>query len=130
MHCDLADITAGDRSRPGRLRGLSPAVKAKALSSGGSFDLIARNHRRLPGPAAHVRGARDPQSLSLVNFDKPVVSAIQGQPSVRMVVALLADISVAGRAADHFTPNSGSPRGSRDLLAPAGRPAKARSATC
>lgn len=46
-----------------------------------------------------MREARD-LVLNLVNFDKPVVSAIRG-PAVGagLVVALLADISVAGRAA-------------------------------
>jgi enoyl-CoA hydratase len=46
-----------------------------------------------------MREARD-LVLNLVNFDKPVVSAIRG-PAVGagLVVALLADVSVAGRTA-------------------------------
>ena len=98
MHRDLADIwPVIDRD---------PAVKVvlvrgegTAFSSGGSFDLIDETINDYAGRIRILREARD-LVLNLVNFDKPVVSAIRG-PAVGagLVVALLADISVAGRTA-------------------------------
>jgi len=98
MHRDLADIWPTiDRD---------PAVKVvlvrgegKAFSSGGSFDLIDETINDYEGRIRILREARDLVG-NLVNFDKPLVSAIRG-PAVGagLVVALLADISVAGRTA-------------------------------
>lgn len=98
MHRDLADIwPVIDRD---------PAVRAvlvrgagTAFSSGGSFDLIDETINDYQGRMRIMREARD-LVLNLVNMDKPVVSAIRG-PAVGagLVVALLADISVAGRTA-------------------------------
>ncbi|BBX74129.1 enoyl-CoA hydratase/isomerase family protein [Mycobacterium shinjukuense] len=98
MHRDLADIWPVIER--------DPAVKVvlvrgagNAFSSGGSFDLIAETIGDYQGRLRIMREARD-LVLNLVNFDKPVVSAIRG-PAVGagLVVALLADISVAGRTA-------------------------------
>ena len=98
MHRDLADIWP--------VIGRDPAVRVvlvrgegKAFSSGGSFDLIAETIGDYQSRIRIMREARD-LVLNLVNFDKPVVSAIRG-PAVGagLVVALLADISVAGRTA-------------------------------
>src|ERR1700753_3435972 len=98
MHRDLADIwPVIDRD---------PAVKVvlvrgegKAFSSGGSFDLIDETINDYQGGTRIIRGARA-RVLNLITSDKPVVSAIRG-PAVGagLVVALLADISVAGRTA-------------------------------
>lgn len=98
MHRDLADIwPVIDRD---------PAVKVvlvrgegKAFSSGGSFKLIDETIGDYEGRLRIMREARD-LVLNLVNFDKPVISAIRG-PAVGagLVVALLADISVAGSTA-------------------------------
>ena len=73
--------------------------EGKAFSSGGSFDLIEETMGDFEDQIRIMREARD-LVLNLVNFDKPVVSAIKG-PAVGagLVVALLADISVAGRTA-------------------------------
>ena len=73
--------------------------EGKAFSSGGSFDLIDETIGDYEGRIRIMREARD-LVLNMVNFDKPVISAIRG-PAVGagLVVALLADISVAGRTA-------------------------------
>ncbi|OBI87741.1 enoyl-CoA hydratase/isomerase family protein [Mycobacterium sp. 1245805.9] len=98
MHRDLADIWP--------VIGRDPAVRVvlvrgegRAFSSGGSFDLIDETMGDYQGRIRIMREARD-MVLNMINFDKPVVSAIRG-PAVGagLVVALLADISVAGRTA-------------------------------
>ncbi|OBB63682.1 enoyl-CoA hydratase [Mycobacterium sp. 852014-50255_SCH5639931] len=98
MHRDLADIwpaIARDRD----VRVVLVRGEGKAFSSGGSFDLIAETIGDYEGRMRIMREARD-LVLNMVNFDKPVVSAIRG-PAVGagLVVALLADVSVAGRTA-------------------------------
>lgn len=100
MHRDLADIWPVIDRDPA-VRVVLVRGEGKAFSSGGSFDLIAETIGDYQGRLRIMREARD-LVLNLVNFDKPVVSAIRG-PAVGagLVVALLADISVAGRAADH-----------------------------
>src|SRR5271154_3751688 len=98
MHRDLADIwPVIDRAWAVRL--VVVRGEGKAFSSGGSFDLIAETIGDFEGRIRIMREARD-LVLNLVNFDKPVVSAIRG-PAVGagLVVALLADISVAARTA-------------------------------
>lgn len=98
MHRDLADvwpvIDRDDAVRAVLVRGAG-----KAFSAGGSFDLIDETINDYQGRIRIMREARD-LVLNLVNFSKPVVSAIHG-PAVGagLVVALLADISVAGRTA-------------------------------
>ncbi|MGH3560518.1 MAG: enoyl-CoA hydratase/isomerase family protein [Mycobacterium sp.] len=98
MHRDLADIWPVIDRDPA-VRVVLVRGAGKAFSSGGSFDLIAETIGDYEGRIRIMREARD-LVLNLVNFDKPVVSAIRG-PAVGagLVVALLADISVAGRTA-------------------------------
>jgi enoyl-CoA hydratase len=83
-----------------------PAVRAvivrgtgRAFSAGGSFDLIEQQIQDFGVRMRVMREARD-IFYNIVNFSKPVVSAIHG-PAVGagLVVALLADISVAARTA-------------------------------
>jgi enoyl-CoA hydratase len=98
MHRDLADIWPVIDRDPA-VRVVLVRGEGKAFSSGGSFDLIAETIGDYQSRIRIMREARD-LVLNLVNFDKPVVSAIRG-PAVGagLVVALLADISVAGRTA-------------------------------
>ena len=98
MHRDLADIWPVIDRDPA-VRVVLVRGEGKAFSSGGSFDLIAETIGDYDGRIRIMREARD-LVLNMVNFDKPVVSAIRG-PAVGagLVVALLADISVAGRTA-------------------------------
>lgn len=83
-----------------------PAVRAvivrgtgRAFSAGGSFDLIERQIEDFGVRMRVMREARD-IFYNIVNFSKPLVSAIHG-PAVGagLVVAMLADISVAARTA-------------------------------
>jgi enoyl-CoA hydratase len=98
MHRDLADIWPVIDRDPA-VRVVLVRGEGKAFSSGGSFDLIAETIGDYEDRIRIMREARD-LVLNMVNFDKPVVSAIRG-PAVGagLVVALLADISVAGRTA-------------------------------
>ncbi|OHV05654.1 enoyl-CoA hydratase/isomerase family protein [Mycobacterium talmoniae] len=98
MHRDLADVwPAIDRDDD--VRAVLVRGEGKAFSAGGSFELIDETIGDYAGRIRIMREARD-LVLNLVNFSKPVVSAIRG-PAVGagLVVALLADISVAGRGA-------------------------------
>ncbi|MGO9929907.1 MAG: enoyl-CoA hydratase/isomerase family protein [Mycobacterium sp.] len=98
MHRDLADIWPV-LDRDPAVRVVLVRCEGKAFSSGGSFDLIEETIGDYEGRIRIMREARD-LVLNMINFDKPVVSAIRG-PAVGagLVVALLADISVAGRTA-------------------------------
>ncbi|MGO9384519.1 MAG: enoyl-CoA hydratase/isomerase family protein [Mycobacterium sp.] len=98
MHRDLADIWPVIDRDPA-VRVVLVRGEGKAFSSGGSFDLIEETIGDYEGRIRIMREARD-LVLNMINFDKPVVSAIRG-PAVGagLVVALLADISVAGRTA-------------------------------
>lgn len=98
MHRDLADIWPAIERDPS-VRAVLVCGEGKAFSSGGSFDLIEETMGDFADRVRIMREARD-LVLNMVNFDKPVVSAIRG-PAVGagLVVALLADISVAGRGA-------------------------------
>src|SRR3978361_798254 len=98
MHRDLADIWPVIQRDP-QVKVVLVRGEGKAFSSGGSFDLIDETMGDYEGRIRIMREARD-LVLNLVNFDKPVVSAIRG-PAVGagLVVALLSDISVAGRTA-------------------------------
>lgn len=98
MHRDLADIWPAIDRDP-KVRVVLVRGAGKAFSSGGSFELIEEGIGDYPGRVRILREARD-LVLNLINFDKPVVSAIRG-PAVGagLVVALLADISVASRTA-------------------------------
>ena len=70
-----------------------------AFSAGGDFDMIAS---LTTDPEARLRTWREARDLvyNMLNFSKPVVSAIEG-PAVGagLAAAMLADISVAGRTA-------------------------------
>ncbi|MBW0018399.1 MAG: enoyl-CoA hydratase/isomerase family protein [Mycobacterium sp.] len=98
MHRDLADIWPVIDRDPA-VRVVLVRGAGRAFSSGGSFDLIEETMGDFEGRVRIMREARD-LVLNLINFDKPVVSAIRG-PAVGagLVVAVLADISVAGRTA-------------------------------
>jgi enoyl-CoA hydratase len=71
----------------------------KGFSAGGSFELV---ESQLDSYAARVRVFREARDLvyAVINCSKPIVSAIHG-PAVGagLVVAMLADISVAARTA-------------------------------
>ena len=83
-----------------------PSVRAvlvtgagKAFSAGGDFDLI---EKIMQDPQTRMRVWREARDLvyNIVNFNKVIVSAING-PAVGagLVVGLLADVSIAGKAA-------------------------------
>ena len=98
MHRDLADIWPAIGRDPDA-RVVLVRGEGKAFSSGGSFDLIDETMGEFNDRLRIMREARD-LVLNMVNFDKPVISAIHGAAvGAGLVVALLADISVAGRTA-------------------------------
>ena len=76
MHRDLADIWPVIDRDPA-VRVVLVRGEGKAFSSGGSFDLIAETIGDYESRIRIMREARD-LVLNLVNFDKPVVSAIRG----------------------------------------------------
>ncbi|MGF2946224.1 enoyl-CoA hydratase/isomerase family protein [Mycobacterium sp. Lab-001] len=98
MHRDLADIWPVIDRDPD-VRVVLVHGEGRAFSSGGSFDLIAETMGEYEGRMRILREARD-LVFNMINCDKPVISAIRG-PAVGagLVVALLSDISVAGRTA-------------------------------
>src|SRR5204863_8770314 len=73
--------------------------EGRGFSSGGRFDLIEGTIDDYQIRARTLREARD-IVMNVINCSKPIVSAIHG-PAVGagLVIALLADISVAGRTA-------------------------------
>ncbi len=98
MHRDLADVwLAVDRDPDVRVALIRGA--GRGFSAGGSFDLI---EKLIGDHADRLRVMREARDLvkNVINCSKPVVSAIHG-PAVGagLVVALLADVSVAGRSA-------------------------------
>jgi enoyl-CoA hydratase/carnithine racemase len=98
MHRDLADIWPAIGRDPG-VRAVLVRGEGKAFSSGGSFELIDETIGEFNDRLRIMREARD-LVLNMVNFDKPVISAIHGAAvGAGLVVALLADVSVAGRTA-------------------------------
>ena len=98
MHRDLADIWPAIGRDPD-VRAVLVRGEGKAFSSGGSFELIDETMGEFDDRMRIMREARD-LVLNMVNFDKPVISAIHGAAvGAGLVVALLADISVAGRTA-------------------------------
>lgn len=98
MHGELAEvwpiIARDEDTRAVLVRG-----EGRAFSAGGSFELI---EEMAADPMVRTRVLREARDLvyNMINCDVPVVSAING-PAVGagLVVALLADISVAGRTA-------------------------------
>jgi enoyl-CoA hydratase len=97
-HRDLADVwPVIDRDphvQVAMIRG-----EGKGFSAGGSFDLV---ESLLDDQEARLRVLREARDLvrNVIDCSKPIVSAIHG-PAVGagLVVALLADVSVAGRNA-------------------------------
>ena len=98
MHRDLADVWAAI-DRDDEVRAVVIRGAGTAFSAGGSFDMIEDMTRDAVVRARVLREARD-IVYGVINCSKPVVSAICG-PAVGagLVVALLADVSVAGRSA-------------------------------
>lgn len=98
MHRDLADVwLTVDRDPSTRVALVEGA--GRAFSAGGSFDLV---ESLLDDYAARTRVLREARDIvfNVINCSKPIVSAIHG-PAVGagLVVALLADVSVAARTA-------------------------------
>ena len=98
MHRDLADVwLAVDRDPEVRVAIIQGA--GRAFSAGGSFELIEDMIGDYAVRTRVLREARD-LVLNVIGCSKPIVSAIHG-PSVGagLVVALLADVSIASRTA-------------------------------
>jgi enoyl-CoA hydratase len=98
VHRELADVwLVVDRDPETRVALISGA--GRGFSSGGSFDLIESVTTDYAVRTRVLREARD-IVLNVINCSKPIVSAIHG-PAVGagLVVALLADVSVAARSA-------------------------------
>ncbi|MGH3980536.1 MAG: enoyl-CoA hydratase/isomerase family protein [Pseudonocardiaceae bacterium] len=97
-HADLADVWQVVDRDPD-VRAVVVTGAGKAFSAGGSFDMI---EAMAADPAVRIRTLREARDIvyNVINCSKPVVSAIHG-PAVGagLVVALLADISVAARSA-------------------------------
>jgi enoyl-CoA hydratase len=98
MHRDLADVwLAVDRDPDVRVALIEG--RGRGFSAGGSFELIKEMTDDYAARTRVLREARD-IVLNVINCSKPIVSAIHG-PAVGagLVVALLADVSIAGRTA-------------------------------
>ncbi|WP_028925446.1 enoyl-CoA hydratase/isomerase family protein [Pseudonocardia acaciae] len=98
MHAELADVWPvihRDRS----VRAVLVRGEGKAFSAGGSFDMVTE---MAADPVVRTRVFQEAKDLvyNLVNCDTPIVSAING-PAVGagLAVALLSDVSIAGRRA-------------------------------
>lgn len=97
-HAALADVwRVIDRDADARVAMIRGA--GKAFSAGGSFDLLDGIVNDENVRLRTMREARD-IVMNVIDCSKPIVSAIHG-PAVGagLVVALLADVSVAGRTA-------------------------------
>jgi enoyl-CoA hydratase len=97
-HRDLGEVwLAIDRDPEVRSAVIQGA--GKGFSAGGSFDLV---ESMINDHATRTRVLREARDLvfNVINCEKPIVSAIHG-PAVGagLVVALLADVSVAARSA-------------------------------
>ena len=98
MHRELADVwqvvDRDDETRAVLVQGAG-----RAFSAGGTFDSL---DALIGGHEARVRTMREARDMvyGVMNCAKPVVSAIHG-PAVGagLVIAMLADVSVAGRTA-------------------------------
>lgn len=98
MHRDLADVWR-EVDRDAAVRAALVRGAGEHFSSGGDFAMI---ERMIEDEATLVRVWREASDLvyNLVNCRKPVVSAIRGTAvGAGLAVALLADVSVAGRGA-------------------------------
>ncbi len=98
VHAALAQIWQAIDSDPDT-RVVLVRGEGRAFSAGGSFDLIDEQIGSYPALMRVYREARD-LVTNMINFSKPVVSAIHG-PAVGagLTVAMLADISIAARSA-------------------------------
>jgi len=76
MHRDLADVWPAIGRDPD-VRAVLVRGEGKAFSSGGSFDLIEETMGEFDDRMRIMREARD-LVLNMVNFDKPVISSING----------------------------------------------------
>jgi enoyl-CoA hydratase len=98
MHADLADVWPVIH-RDRTVRAVLVRGEGRAFSAGGSFELI---DQIVNDTEIRTRVFQEAKDLvhNMVNCDTPVVSAING-PAVGagLVVALLADVSIAGRRA-------------------------------
>jgi enoyl-CoA hydratase/carnithine racemase len=97
-HRDLADVWLSiDRDAEVRVAVVQGA--GTAFSAGGSFDLIEEMTNDFAVRTRVLREARD-LVHNVIDCSKPIVSAVHG-PAVGagLVVALLADISIAARSA-------------------------------
>ncbi|GAA5169936.1 enoyl-CoA hydratase/isomerase family protein [Pseudonocardia eucalypti] len=98
MHAELAEIWPVIH-KDASVRAVLVRGAGKAFSAGGSFDMI---NEMTADPAVRTRVFHEARDLvyNLINCDTPIVSAING-PAVGagLVVALLADVSIAGRRA-------------------------------
>ena len=73
--------------------------KGKAFSSGGDFSMIEAN---MNGEKQRIQAWKEARDLvyNIINCNKPIISAINGVAvGAGLVAALLADISIAGKAA-------------------------------
>jgi enoyl-CoA hydratase len=98
MHRDLADVwLAVDRDPQVQVAIIAGA--GRGFSAGGSFELV---EQIIDDYASRTRVLREARDIvrNVINCSKPIVSAIHG-PAVGagLVVALLADVSVAARTA-------------------------------
>ena len=74
-------------------------AKGKAFSSGGDFSMIEENMNSYKALTNAWKEAKD-LVYNIINCNKPIVSGINGVAvGAGLVAALLADISIAGRAA-------------------------------
>lgn len=98
MHRDLADVWPVIDTDPA-VRAVLVFGAGENFSSGGNFELIGD---MIDDYDSRMRIMREARSLvmNMLSFSKPVISAVRG-PAVGagLVVAMLADISVAGRTA-------------------------------
>jgi enoyl-CoA hydratase len=98
MHRDLADVWLAIDRDPD-VRAVILQGEGKAFSAGGNFALI---DSMIADHATRLRVLREARDIvmNVINCSKPIVSAVHG-PAVGagLVVALLADVSIASRTA-------------------------------
>ncbi len=98
MHADLANVWRRIDT-DGHVRAVLVRGEGEHFSSGGDFAMI---ERMIADEATLVRVWKEASDLvyNLVNCSRPVVSAIRGTAvGAGLAVALLADVSIAGRNA-------------------------------